>query len=73
MQVVKKGGLLFLESTEQGMPLNVPLIPVSDTLEDLKFHIFPGPGDKMPVEFSIAQSGKIDLYVGPYCLQKQDG
>jgi len=60
--VVRKGGLLFIESNEKGAEFSFALIPESDKLENLKFHI-PWAGVRMPAEFVVEASGKVDLYI----------
>lgn len=62
LSVVRKGGLLYLESKDPGMELNEPLIPETVKIENYKFYIY-GLGTKMLVEFDVAESGKIDLYL----------
>ena len=60
--VVRKGGLLFIESNEKGAEFNFALIPESDKLENLKFYI-PWAGARMAAEFIVEASGKVDLYI----------
>lgn len=60
--VVRKGGLLFIESNEKGAEFSFALIPESDKLENLKFYI-PWAGVRMPAEFVVEASGKVDLYI----------
>ena len=60
--VVRKGGLLFIESNEKGAEFSLALIPESDKLENLKFYI-PGAGVRMAAEFVVEASGKVDLYI----------
>jgi len=62
VSVVKKGGLLYVEVKEKLMEMSAPLIPESEELENFKFYI-PELGVKMPVEFTVDPSGKIDLYI----------
>jgi CubicO group peptidase (beta-lactamase class C family) len=62
ISVVRKGGLLFVESNEKGAEFSFAMIPESDKLESLKFHI-PWAGARMPAEFSVEASGKVDLYI----------
>ena len=61
ISVVRKGGLLFIESKEKLAEQNLALIPESDKLEDLKFYV-PMAGTRIPAEFVVEASGKIDLY-----------
>jgi len=70
ISVVKKGGLLYLESKEKFMEMSAPLIPETEKIEDFKFYIIYETGDKMPVEFVVSPSGKIDLYVERNRLHK---
>jgi len=63
ISIVKKGSLLYFESKEKFMEANEPLIPETENIENLRFYMFSPVGDKMPVEFVIDSSGKIDLYV----------
>jgi hypothetical protein len=60
--VVRKGGLLFIESNEKGGEFSLALIPESDKLENLKFYI-PWAGVRIPAEFVVEASGKVDLYI----------
>lgn len=61
--VVKKGALLYLESEEKAMHMSVPLIPETEKIENFKFYIISTSGGKMPVEFTVDASGKIDLCI----------
>jgi CubicO group peptidase (beta-lactamase class C family) len=61
--IVKKAGLLYLEVKEKWMEASEPLIPETEKLENLKFYMVTPTGDKMPVEFTVDSSGKVDLYV----------
>jgi len=70
VSIVKKGGLLYLESKEKFMEMSAPLIPETEKIEDFKFYIIYETGDKMPVEFVVSPSGKIDLYVERNRLHK---
>jgi hypothetical protein len=62
ISVVRKGGILFLESKDKLSEQSLALIPESDRLEKLKFYIFAG-GMRMPAEFVVDSLGKIDLYI----------
>jgi hypothetical protein len=62
LNVVKKGGLLYLESKQKLMEMSVPLIPTSETLETLKFYMSTAPGQKWFVEFTV-ENGKVELYM----------
>jgi len=59
--VVRKGGLLFLESKEKGYEFSLALIPESDKLESLKFYA-PIVGGRIAAEFVVETPGKVDLY-----------
>ncbi len=61
VSVVRKGGILFVESKEKLSEQSLALIPESDRLETLKFYTLAG-GIRMPAEFAVDSSGKIDLY-----------
>jgi CubicO group peptidase (beta-lactamase class C family) len=63
ISVVKKGSLLYLEVKEKYMETSDPLIPETENIENFKFYIINPTGDKMPAEFTVDPSGKIDLYV----------
>jgi len=63
VSIVKKAGLLYLETKENWMEASEPLIPETEKIENLKFYMVTPTGDKMPVEFTIDSTGKIDLYV----------
>jgi CubicO group peptidase (beta-lactamase class C family) len=62
VSIVKKGGILFVESKDKLAGQSLALIPESDRLESLRFYI-PAGGMKMPAEFVVDSSGKIDLYI----------
>jgi CubicO group peptidase (beta-lactamase class C family) len=59
--VVRKSGLLFIESNEKGDEFSFALIPESDKLENLKFYA-PITGGRIAAEFVVEASGKVDLY-----------
>jgi CubicO group peptidase (beta-lactamase class C family) len=62
ISVVRKGGILFVESKGKLSEQSLALIPESDRLESLKFYLLAG-GMRMPAEFVVDSSGKIDLYI----------
>jgi hypothetical protein len=62
VSIVRKGGILFVESKDKLAGQSLALIPESDRLESLRFYI-PAGGMKMPAEFVVESSGKIDLYI----------
>jgi CubicO group peptidase (beta-lactamase class C family) len=59
--VVRKSGLLFVESNEKGAEFSFALIPESDKFQNLKFYV-PFAGGRMAAEFVVEASGKVDLY-----------
>jgi hypothetical protein len=60
--VVRKDGILFVESKDKLAEQSLALIPENDRLESLRFHI-PAGGTRMPAEFVIDPSGKVDRYI----------
>ena len=62
LSVVRKGGILFAEIKDKLAEQSLALIPENDKLENLRFYI-PAGGMKMPAEFVVDSSGKIDLYI----------
>jgi CubicO group peptidase (beta-lactamase class C family) len=62
VSVVRKGGILFVENKDKLAEQNLALIPESDKLENMRFYI-PTSGMRMPAEFVVDPSGKIDLYI----------
>ena len=77
LSIIKRGGLLYIEVEDKRITFGgltqgarVPLIPVSDTLDDLKFHIINGPAAKMTVEFSTKSRGKVDLILAEWVFHK---
>lgn len=69
VSVVRKGGILLLESEKKLGEGSYPLIPESDKLENLRFYI-PMAGARTPAEFVIDASGKVDLFVDRYRFHK---
>lgn len=61
VSIVRKGGILFLESKEKLNEQSLALIPESDKFETLSFHILTG-GTRMPVEFVVDPTGKVDVF-----------
>ena len=61
ISIVRKGVILFLESKEKLSEQNLALIPEDDRLESFKFYM-PAGGLKMPAEFVVDSSGKVDFY-----------
>ncbi len=77
LSVIKRGGLLYIEVEDKRITFGgltqgsrVPLIPVTDTLEELKFHVINGPAAKMDVEFSTGSKNKIDLMIAEWVFHK---
>ena len=62
VSVIRKGGILFVESKDKLAEQSFALIPENDRLENLKFYI-PAGGIRMPAEFVVGSSGKIDLCI----------
>ena len=62
VSVARKGGVLFLESKEKLDEMSLALIPESDKFETFKFHVLTG-GTRMPAEFVVDSSGKVDLFI----------
>ncbi|MCR6623650.1 MAG: serine hydrolase [archaeon YNP-LCB-024-027] len=69
VNVVSRGGMLYMEQKDEWTDMSTPLIPCDDNLETLKFHIWSN-GVKQPVEFTVSEDGKIDLYVERNRLHK---
>lgn len=63
VSVTKKGPLLYVESEMGGAKTSYPLISETDRIENFKFYAISAPGKRMPVEFVLDSSGKIDLYI----------
>jgi CubicO group peptidase (beta-lactamase class C family) len=61
--VVKKGGLLYLETKEKYGESRDPLIPETEEMEGFRFNIVSETGDTMPVWFKVDSPEKIDLFV----------
>ncbi|MEM1549634.1 MAG: serine hydrolase [Candidatus Methanomethylicia archaeon] len=69
VNVVNKGGMLYIEQKDEFIDASMPLIPENDNLEDLRFYIWSN-GVRQPVEFTITRDGKIDLYMERNRLHK---
>ncbi|MCX8169421.1 MAG: serine hydrolase [Candidatus Methanomethylicia archaeon] len=69
MNVVNRGGILYLEQKDEFTDMSIPLIPEKDNLEDLTFYIWSN-GVRQPIEFTISKDGKIDLYIERNRLHK---
>ncbi|NIQ06713.1 MAG: serine hydrolase [Candidatus Korarchaeota archaeon] len=61
-EIVKEGGLLYMEGRNQFMDVRVPLIPQDTCYDSNRFYIV-SDGIKQPVRFVIHAPDKIDLYV----------
>jgi len=73
LSVVRKGPMLYLEEKTKLTEMSVPLIPESEKMKKLKFHIYSGVGVKMPVEFVVDSKGLIDMYLERWRLHKVKG
>lgn len=62
VEVVSKGGMLYLVQKGYISEITVPLIPEDPYMESNKFYIL-SHGVKQPVEFVIEEPGKIDLFI----------
>jgi CubicO group peptidase (beta-lactamase class C family) len=73
LKVVNRGGLLHLEQTSRGTEKTTftPLIPEDPTLSSTGFFILRN-GLRSPVEFTVHEDGRIDLFIGRYCYHKTD-
>jgi CubicO group peptidase (beta-lactamase class C family) len=73
LKVINRGGLLHLEQTSRRTEKTTftPLIPEDPTLASTDFFILRN-GLRSPVEFTVHEDGKIDLFIGRYCYHKTD-
>jgi CubicO group peptidase (beta-lactamase class C family) len=62
VEVVNKGGLLYLKQKNPFTDSCVPLIPEDDSLKSCRFYIL-SDGVRQPLEFAVQSPEKIDLYV----------
>jgi len=62
VNVVNKGGLLYLEQRDEFAGSSVPLIPEDDRLETYRFYMW-SQGVRQPIEFVVHSPNKVDLYV----------
>jgi len=69
VEVVKRGGLLYLVQKGMISDVTVPLIPDDDTLVNDRYYIW-NEGVRQPVEFVVTSPEKIDLYVERNRLHK---
>jgi len=67
VMVVKRGPVLYIESTEGSFEFNgglsIPLFPKSEYIEDFKFFTMSGAGGKMDIDFTVDKKGKVDLFI----------
>lgn len=70
VSVVRRGSLLYLVRGQD--ETGTPLIPESDSMEDLKFYIY-GVGAKTLVEFEVDPEGRVHLYLDRWYLHKAKG
>jgi len=69
VEVVKRGGLLYLVQKGMISDVTVPLIPDDDTLVNDRYYIW-NEGVRQPVEFVVTSPEMIDLYVERNRLHK---
>ncbi|MCK4400561.1 hypothetical protein KAV46_06200, partial [Candidatus Bathyarchaeota archaeon] len=69
VRVVKKAGMLYLESKTPFAETLQPLIPEDTSLESTMFYTLMD-GVKSPVEFVVHEDGHVDLFVERYCFHK---
>lgn len=69
VNVVKKAGMMHLESRTPFVETLQPLIPEDPSLESTVFYTLMD-GAKSPVEFVVHEDGHIDLFVERYCFHK---
>ncbi len=69
VEVVKRGGLLYLVQKGMISDVTVPLIPDEDTLASDRYYIW-NEGVRQPVEFVVTSLDEIDLYVERNRLHK---
>jgi len=69
VRVVKRAGMLYLESKTPFAETLQPLIPEDTSLESTMFYTLMD-GDKSPVEFVVHEDGHVDLFVERYCFHR---
>ena len=69
VEVMKRGGLLYLIQKGMISDITVPLIPEDDTLSTDRFYVW-NEGLRQPVEFVFTSPEKIDLYIDRNRLHK---
>ncbi len=72
VNVVKRLGMLYLESKTPFAETLQPLIPEDPSLESTAFYTLMD-GAKSPVEFVVHEDGHVDLFVERYCFHKAPG
>jgi CubicO group peptidase (beta-lactamase class C family) len=72
VEVVKKLGMLYLESRTPFAETLQPLIPEDPSLDSTAFYTLTD-GAKSPVEFVVHEDGRVDLFVERYCYHKTPG
>jgi len=72
VRVVKKAGMLYLESKTPFAETLQPLIPEDPSLESTLFYTLMD-GAKSPVEFVVHEDDHVDLFVERYCFHKKLG
>ncbi|MBN2336664.1 serine hydrolase, partial [Candidatus Bathyarchaeota archaeon] len=70
VHVVRKAGMLYLETKTPFTDMLQPLIPEDPTLESTMFYTLVD-GAKSPVEFVVHDDGRVDLFVERYCFHKR--
>jgi len=68
LQVVKRGGMLYLQSKNRltGLARAAPLVPEDTLLDSTRFYTWSN-GSKSPIEFRVSdEGGTVDLIVGRY-------
>lgn len=74
-KITYENGLLWLQSADENdnsSELKLPLIPLDDTLEQLKFKLYAGPSAYMVLEFKYDSSDNIYLFVERNLLHKRN-
>lgn len=68
IDVVKKGGMLYLEKNTPFAETLQPLIPEKN-MEGLRYYTLTD-GLKAPIEFILRMDGSVDLFIERYCYHK---
>ena len=72
VDVVKRLGMLYLESRTPFAETLQPLVPEDLSLESTMFYTLMD-GARTPVEFVVHEDGHVDLFVERYCFHKKIG